>query len=494
MPRLGLRVRKQGRESKMFTQAAPHRAIRLFVIASMVATALLIPLGQAAGHVAGVRLSASGTAVIDGLQSPGEWTAAAHIDFQLNLPAGGTTPATLFEMNDSTTLYLAVLVPGPYVGRGGIAFEFDNDHDGVREAGDDIANLNGSETGTFESLLDGYRDPCGEPTPACGFADTQGGGTTDVQAALMSDASGTFYEYAVLLDTADNAHDFSLHPGDTVGFTIWATFLGPYPLFAHTFFPAIFPNNAGEYGDIVIASQDSTPPVITANRSPGPNGTGWNNESVIVTWAVNDPETGISASAGCEPTTLSQETGGTTLTCNATNGAGMTSSASVTLKIDRSAPQVVFSGNAGVYTVDQTVAISCSAQDVAADPSGVASGISSSTCPTVNAPAYSLSLGSHTLTGSATDNADNSTTTSTSFTVIVTYQSLCTLGRSFEAKAQTADVMCGLLRLAQIADASNKTAAKAGIIHAYSSLVRSQSGRTLTQDQAAILERLVVGL
>jgi hypothetical protein len=38
---------------------------------------------------------------------------------------------------------------------------------------------------------------------------------------------------------------------------------------------------------------DVTPPVIMPTVSPSPNGEGWNNGPVTVTWAASDPETNI---------------------------------------------------------------------------------------------------------------------------------------------------------------------------------------------------------
>src|SRR3990172_2087064 len=63
--------------------------------------------------------STYGIATIDGVMSPGEWDNAAKIDFQANVPAedgGGTTPATLYVMNDGINLYLAVKISRPSFG------------------------------------------------------------------------------------------------------------------------------------------------------------------------------------------------------------------------------------------------------------------------------------------------------------------------------------------------------------------------------------------
>ena len=155
---------------------------------------------------------------------------------------------------------------------------------------------------------------------------------------------------------------------------------------------------------------DVTPPVIVANVAPLPNANGWNNTDVTVTWNISDPESFIDMSSGCGTTTLTSETTGTLLTCSATNGASLSSSQSVTVKIDKTPPTVTYAGNAGLYTIDQTVNITCSAAD---NPSGV----DSNTCADISGPASSFGLGAHTFSATATDMAGNVGSGSTIFTV-----------------------------------------------------------------------------
>ena len=88
----------------------------------------------------------------------------------------------------------------------------------------------------------------------------------------------------------------------------------------------------------VTVKIDLSAPEIDVAVSPEPNEAGWNSSDVTVTWSVRDPETGIAASSGCTTRSLTDETGGLTLTCTATNGAGAAASRSVTVKIDRTPP------------------------------------------------------------------------------------------------------------------------------------------------------------
>lgn len=79
---------------------------------------------------------------------------------------------------------------------------------------------------------------------------------------------------------------------------------------------------------------DNTPPVIIPAVSGTLGNNGWYTSNVTVSWSVNDPESGIISMNGCDTTTINYDTTGTTLTCSATNGAGLSSSESVTIKRD----------------------------------------------------------------------------------------------------------------------------------------------------------------
>jgi len=110
---------------------------------------------------------------------------------------------------------------------------------------------------------------------------------------------------------------------------------------------------------------DSTPPVIVPTVTPSPNVNGWNTGSVTVSWSVSDPESGVASSSGCGTTILTSETGGTAIACTATNGAGLTGSVSVTVKIDKTNPVVTSSRSPspnanGWNNGNVTVTFSCS--------------------------------------------------------------------------------------------------------------------------------------
>lgn len=229
---------------------------------------VLAPAGQA--HAPGVSLTGFGTPVIDGVFSPGEWAAAGSLEFDVKAPdenatdfplPSTTTPATLYTMNDHDNLYLALRVQRPYLGTSSFAVEFDNnDSGGLREEGDDVFVLDPPN-----QFFDDYRTylpPC--PSGAqCGLFDATAGGTNDGRGAGSNDGAYSVYEVSKPLNDTDDAHDFSLHPGDTVGFQVFLRLFNQRgACCADTTYPL------GNFGDIVIQPTDREPPALTVTASP----------------------------------------------------------------------------------------------------------------------------------------------------------------------------------------------------------------------------------
>jgi hypothetical protein len=147
---------------------------------------------------------------------------------------------------------------------------------------------------------------------------------------------------------------------------------------------------------------DSTPPVITKTIMGTLGNNGWYTSNVSVDWTVSDPESSFTT-VGCADTTISSDTSGTTSSCSATS-AGGTSSDSVTIKRDATAPTSVSGApdrapdNGTWY--NNAVNVVFTGTDA---PSGIAS------CTSTN---YSGPDGAGvTVSGSCTDNAGNSSTT-----------------------------------------------------------------------------------
>lgn len=144
---------------------------------------------------------------------------------------------------------------------------------------------------------------------------------------------------------------------------------------------------------------DSTPPVITPTVVGTLGSNGWYTSDVTVSWSVVDGESPITSSSGCDPTTVSSDTPGTTLTCTATSGGG-TDSASVTIKRDATAPTISGSRSPAANThgwnnTDVTVTFTCNDAT-----SGVASCGPNQTISSEGA--------NQSASGTAVDNAGNS--------------------------------------------------------------------------------------
>jgi hypothetical protein len=126
----------------------------------------------------------------------------------------------LYVWNDATNLHLAVRLP--FTGwESTLAFEFDNNNDGVASNGEDVLLLN--PPNSFNDEFRTNIPPCplvdGAPPPeaSCGFLDTQDGGFNNGSGAVHSDGSFSVYEMSHLLNSGDVGHDFALAPGQNVG-------------------------------------------------------------------------------------------------------------------------------------------------------------------------------------------------------------------------------------------------------------------------------------
>lgn len=162
--------------------------------------------------------------VVDGVITAGEYDAGATLTFPATLPSGGTTPVTVYIARDRTYLYLAMRFDrgSPFHANDIVAFEFDNDNDGIREDGDDgILSGPPSTFGTAVPGGDVYR--AHDDFSSFSQSDTEDGGTTDV--ILGNGESGTIgtFEMRKELNSGDSAHDFIIDPmrgSQTIGFLV----------------------------------------------------------------------------------------------------------------------------------------------------------------------------------------------------------------------------------------------------------------------------------
>lgn len=243
-------------------------------------------------------------------------------------------------------------------------------------------------------------------------------------------------------------------------------------------------NGAGLTSSVTLTiMRDATAPTIASSASPAANANGWNNTDVTITYVCVDATSGIATCPA--PQTFSLEGANQSASGSAQDNAGNTAiSATTLISIDKTAPVITFAG-AQEYTVDQTVAITCTASDAL-------SGVASATCLGTSGPAYLL-VGANTLSATATDRAGNVANEEYGFTVRVTAASLCSLTKSFASKP-LGNSLCAQLSAAAAAGARGNLKAKANALEAYTREVRAQTGKAFAADKAAILAGLVAHL
>jgi uncharacterized membrane protein len=147
---------------------------------------------------------------------------------------------------------------------------------------------------------------------------------------------------------------------------------------------------------------------------------------------------------------------------------------------DVTPPTISYSSHAATYTADAHVSITCTTTDAE-------SGIASNTCAPIDGDAYTFGLGLHTYSATATDNAGNSATASTSFTVTVTFGSLGNLTQRFVTNSKVADGLLADLRKAEDARATGKAKQAVEWLAEYRKAVQTQVGKSITAEKASVL-------
>src|SRR5262245_814893 len=153
---------------------------------------------------------------------------------------------------------------------------------------------------------------------------------------------------------------------------------------------------------------DHSPPVITPSVTGTLGSNGWYVSNVTVSWVVQDPESPIFATVGCDPVSVTTDTTGTTFTCQATS-AGGTSSASVVVKRDVTAPTVTCPSPAPVFQLAQVGAlVTASLADATSGPVPPAQGLASTS-----------TAGTFTTAVSGADRAGNRRTVQCAYQVVI---------------------------------------------------------------------------
>ncbi|MDH5590756.1 MAG: hypothetical protein OEZ37_11980, partial [Gemmatimonadota bacterium] len=156
-------------------------------------------------------LDGYGTATPDGVMGATEWICAHSMPFVANI-SGGSTDAEAYWMNDGSNLYFAVRVrQSTYDRSNSLRVDFDNDGDGIHEAGDDAIGFDADGGTFFDQYLTEKCSNSGQS--GCGAAD----GSVDGAGASANDGTWTVYELSHPLAAGD-PRDFFLSSGDPFGF------------------------------------------------------------------------------------------------------------------------------------------------------------------------------------------------------------------------------------------------------------------------------------
>ncbi len=119
-----------------------------------------------------------------------------------------------------------------------------------------------------------------------------------------------------------------------------STAAGSYPVTVAYSDSGIGSYSVGD-GSFTLRIVDGTPPNITANIVGTLGSNGWYRSNVGLSWTVADPNSGIASSSGCGSVSITADQASTDYTCEATNGAGLSNSKTVSIKRDATAPTIV---------------------------------------------------------------------------------------------------------------------------------------------------------
>lgn len=171
-------------------------------------------------------------------------------------------------------------------------------------------------------------------------------------------------------------------------------------------------NKAGIKASVSVSvNLDKTPPAITAATTPTANAAGWNNSNVTVTFTCTDSTSGV---ATCPPPqTVSTEGSNQKISGTAVDVAGNRASASVTVSLDKTPPNLTITSPSN----GQTISLSTTSVTVIGSDSDTLSGVAGVTCnggaATLSGSKFacpvSLTQGSNSISIQANDVAGNST-------------------------------------------------------------------------------------
>ncbi|MNS90344.1 hypothetical protein D3C72_1243940 [compost metagenome] len=251
------------------------------------------------------------------------------------------------------------------------------------------------------------------------------------------------------------------------------------------------------YDDFSVTTKDNTAPLTKVTFNPQANEQGWHHEDVSITLNSEGAASLFYETKGAERINQRETAGSTTefkvsaegitsVNYWAKSAYGVSGVPSTTeIKIDKTAPILQFSGKS-VYELDDVIRIECSAQDAL-------SGVATSECDAVlaDSPAYLTGIGMHLVNASVNDIAGNTTKSSFSYEVILTYEGIAGLIDKFLSNdPELAERLKEQWFKVQRADESGNEGGKKGAINGFIHQVQAKSGKGLTQEHAELLVQL----
>ncbi|CAG7651892.1 OmpL47-type beta-barrel domain-containing protein [Paenibacillus allorhizosphaerae] len=227
---------------------------------------------------------------------------------------------------------------------------------------------------------------------------------------------------------------------------------------------------------------DKTAPTIASIPDRPANSRGWYNDSVTFRFTCEDAISGIEKCP--DPTTISEEGNGLSVTGSVYDLVGNQGTVVVPfIRIDKTVPQINYSVTGAVYgkyLINQQVNVVCQAVDSL-------SGLASSTCLPVSAPAYELGLGDHTFAATAVDLAGNVGQGQVTIRIEADYESLGGLTEKLVTERGIANSLQVKLRAAQMSREKENKQAAIHQLQAYTHGVEAQTGKSISAADAKLL-------
>lgn len=218
---------------------------------------------------------------------------------------------------------------------------------------------------------------------------------------------------------------------------------------------------------------DNTPPVIVPTITGTLGHDNWYTSDVTVSWTITDSESEVTSIVGDETTNITQDTSGITLTCTATSIGG-TSSASITIKRDATAPVVtlITPEDGAEYLISESIEADWTAFDALSGMANIFAGIVDTSTP-----------GAKTISVTAVDIAGNETNLIHGYNVLSASEAIDRLiakVRSLNLQKGTENSLIAKLNAAKASLERGQDITAVNQLSAFIKEVLAQSGKKIT--------------